>query len=128
MGLVEAGKMKEAAEKIGLSYRQTKRIRKRVMEEGIERKSGDGKEDSAGGLGLGRSGSGGARSTGSVGIAKPRRAGGSFGIAAPYPWFGRDLPPCCLMAAIDDPTGGILAARFFPSKGPKAISGCCGRS
>ena len=32
MGLVEAGKitLKEGAEKIGMSYRQTKRIRKRV--------------------------------------------------------------------------------------------------
>jgi predicted DNA-binding protein (UPF0251 family) len=38
MGLVEAGRMKlkEAAEKIGMSYRQTKRIRKRVKEEGIK--------------------------------------------------------------------------------------------
>ena len=37
MSLVEAGKMllKEAAEKIGLSYRQAKRTRKRVKEEGV---------------------------------------------------------------------------------------------
>ena len=36
MGLVEAGKitLKEGAEKIGMSYRQTKRIRKRVQEKG----------------------------------------------------------------------------------------------
>ena len=38
MGLVEAGKitLKEGAEKIGMSYRQTKRIRKRVQEKGGE--------------------------------------------------------------------------------------------
>jgi len=38
MGLVEAGKitLKEAAEKIGRSYRQTKRIRKRVREKGVK--------------------------------------------------------------------------------------------
>lgn len=47
---------------------------------------------------------------------------------SPHPWFGPDHPPCCLMAAIDDATGAILAARFFSSKGPKAISGYYGRS
>jgi transposase len=38
MGLVEAGKitLKEAAEKIGRSYRQAKRIWKRVREEGVK--------------------------------------------------------------------------------------------
>ena len=38
IGLVEAGKMtlKEAAEKIGMSYRQAKRIRKRVQENGVK--------------------------------------------------------------------------------------------
>jgi transposase len=36
---------------------------------------------------------------------------------SPHPWFGRELPPCCLMAAIDDATGKLLAARFFPSEG-----------
>ena len=36
MGLVEAGKitLEEGAEKIGMSYRQTKRIRKKVREKG----------------------------------------------------------------------------------------------
>ena len=38
MGLVEAGKLKEAAEKIELSYRQTKRIRERVKK-GIKAKA-----------------------------------------------------------------------------------------
>lgn len=36
---------------------------------------------------------------------------------SPHPWFGRDHPPCCLMAAIDDATGKLLAARFFPFEG-----------
>ncbi len=36
---------------------------------------------------------------------------------SPHLWFGPDLPPCCLMAAIDDATGAILAARFFPFEG-----------
>ena len=37
MGWVEAGKitLKEGAEKIAMSYRQTKRIRKRVEEKGV---------------------------------------------------------------------------------------------
>ena len=36
---------------------------------------------------------------------------------SPHPWFGQNHPPCCLMAALDDATGGILAARFFPFEG-----------
>ncbi len=38
MSLVEAGKvrLKEAAEKIGRSYRQTKRIRRRFQEQGVK--------------------------------------------------------------------------------------------
>ncbi|MDP3016932.1 MAG: hypothetical protein Q8N70_07690, partial [Deltaproteobacteria bacterium] len=36
---------------------------------------------------------------------------------SPHPWFGPDQPPCCLMAAIDDATGKLLAARFFPFEG-----------
>jgi len=36
---------------------------------------------------------------------------------SPHPWFGPDLAPCCLMAAIDDATGKLLAARFFPFEG-----------
>jgi DNA-binding Lrp family transcriptional regulator len=39
MGLVEAGKitLKEGAERLGRSYRPTKRILKRVQEKGIKR-------------------------------------------------------------------------------------------
>jgi transposase len=36
---------------------------------------------------------------------------------SPHSWFGPDLTPCCLMAAIDDATGKLLAARFFPFEG-----------
>jgi hypothetical protein len=38
MGLVEAGKitLKEGAEKIGMSYRQTKRVRKGIQEKGVK--------------------------------------------------------------------------------------------
>ena len=36
---------------------------------------------------------------------------------SPHRWFGPDHSPCCLMAAIDDATGAILAARFFPFEG-----------
>ncbi len=33
---------------------------------------------------------------------------------SPHLWFGPKHPPCCLMAAIDDATGKLLAARLFP--------------
>ena len=36
---------------------------------------------------------------------------------SPHRWFGSDHSPCCLMAAIDDATGKLLAARFFPFEG-----------
>jgi transposase len=36
---------------------------------------------------------------------------------SPHPWFGPELAPCCLMAAIDDATGKLLAARFVPFEG-----------
>ena len=36
---------------------------------------------------------------------------------SPHPWFGPELTPCCLMAAMDDATGKLLAARFFPFEG-----------
>jgi hypothetical protein len=38
---------------------------------------------------------------------------------SPHRWFGPDHSPCCLMAAIDDATGAILAARFFSLKDRK---------
>jgi transposase len=36
---------------------------------------------------------------------------------SPHHWLGPDHPPCCLMAAMDDSTGKVLAARFFPFEG-----------
>jgi hypothetical protein len=33
-----------------------------------------------------------------------------------HAWFGPQEPKCCLMAAIDDATGQLLAARFEPSE------------
>jgi len=36
---------------------------------------------------------------------------------SPHHWLGPDQPACCLMAAIDDATGKVLAARFFPFEG-----------
>ena len=36
---------------------------------------------------------------------------------SPHPWLGPEHPPCCLMAAIDDATGKLLAAHFFPFEG-----------
>lgn len=36
---------------------------------------------------------------------------------SPHRWFGLERMPCCLMVAMDDATGKILAARFFPFEG-----------
>ena len=33
---------------------------------------------------------------------------------SPHRWFGKDTPPCCLMAAIDDSTGKLCEAFFIP--------------
>jgi transposase len=36
---------------------------------------------------------------------------------SPHLWFGEEHPPCCLMAAMDDANGKLLAAQFFPFEG-----------
>jgi len=36
---------------------------------------------------------------------------------SPHLWFGERNPPCCLMAAMDDANGKLLAAQFFPFEG-----------
>ena len=36
---------------------------------------------------------------------------------SPHHWLGPDQAPCCLMAAMDDSTGKLLVARFFPFEG-----------
>jgi len=35
---------------------------------------------------------------------------------SPHRWFGPERPPCCLMAAVDDATGDLEAARFVPAE------------
>jgi transposase len=35
---------------------------------------------------------------------------------SPHHWFGKEEPACCLMAAIDDATGKVLAAFFCPAE------------
>ena len=35
---------------------------------------------------------------------------------SPHHWFGPEEPACCLMAAIDDATGKVLAAHFCPAE------------
>jgi len=168
MSLVEAGKitLKEAAEKIGRSYRQAKRIWKRVREEGakgvIHGNTGkpsnhgtpEGLQEKVLQLSQMRYGEFNdthftemltereeirlSRET----VRKIRREAGIVpkrkrrpmrhrkrrerkaqeGLmvlwdGSPHQWFGPDHPPCCLMAAIDDATGAILAARFFLFEG-----------
>lgn len=168
MSLVEAGKitLKEAAEKIGRSYRQAKRIWKRVRAEGVkgvvhgnsgkpsnhrtpkelrekvlqlsQRCYGEFNDTHFTEMLTEREKIGLSRET----VRKIRRAAGMgpkrkrrgqkhrkrrerkaqegwmvLWDGSPHPWFGPDLPPCCLMAAIDDATGRILAARFFAFEG-----------
>ena len=36
---------------------------------------------------------------------------------SPHRWFGPEHPSCSLMVSVDDATGKILAARFFPFEG-----------
>ena len=43
---------------------------------------------------------------------------------SPHHWLGPDRPACCLMAAMDDATGKLLVARFFPFEGCQGICGC----
>jgi len=47
---------------------------------------------------------------------KPVRGQMMLWDGSPHPWFGEEKPPCCLMAAMDDATGRILAGRFEPSE------------
>jgi transposase len=168
MGLVEAGKitLKEGAEKIGMSYRQTKRIRKRVQEKGVaglihgntgkpsnhrmkegikakvlklsQRVYGEFNDQhftekltEEEGIEVSRETVRKIRRAAGVGPKRKRRGkkhrkrrerkaqegGMVLWDGSPHPWFGPNLPPCCLMASIDDATGAILAARFFVFEG-----------
>jgi hypothetical protein len=168
MGLVEAGKitLKEGAEKIGMSYRQTKRVRKGIQEKGVKglihgntgnpsnhrmkegiktkvlqlsrkvyREFNDQhfteKLAEAEGIEVSRETVRKMRRAAGIGPKRKRRgrkhrkrrerkAQEGWMVlwdGSPHPWFGPDLPPCCLMAALDDATGAILAARFFVFEG-----------
>lgn len=43
---------------------------------------------------------------------KPREGLMMLWDGSPHRWFGKKHPPCCLMAAVDDATGKLLAAVF----------------
>jgi transposase len=42
---------------------------------------------------------------------------------SPHLWLGEGYPPCCLMAAMDDASGKVLAAQFFPFEGTSGYLG-----
>jgi transposase len=168
MRMVEEGKitLKEAGEKIGVSYRQAKRIRQAVKEKGVKglihgntgrlsshrteegirrrivelsRKKYAEFNDSHFTEQLEqREGVKVSRET----VRKIRRGAGILpkrqhrgkkhhkrrdrkvqeGLmviwdGSPHRWFGPNHPPCCLMAAMDDATGKLLAARFLAFEG-----------
>jgi len=168
MELVKAGKitLREAGEKIGVSYRQAKRIRRAIQDRGIKglvhgnrgRPSNNRLKESlrkkvlelskevywdfndthfteklreCEGIDLNRETVRKLRRA--AGMAPKRRRRGPkhrkrrervaqegwmvLWDGSPHPWFGPNHPPCCLMAAIDDATGKLLAARFFPFEG-----------
>src|SRR4030042_1038261 len=112
MKMVEVGKitLKEAGERIGVSYRQAKRIGRAIRERGMK------------GLVHGNRGMAPKRRRRGPKHRKRRERMAQEGWmvlwdGSPHPWFGPEHPPCCLMAAIDDATGKLLAARFFPFEG-----------
>jgi transposase len=168
MGLVEVGKitLKEAGEKIGVSYRQAKRLWRAVKARGakgllhgnvgrpppnrisdrlkqqvlkLSRERYEGFNDvhftemlaDREGIGLSRETVRGWRREAGIGPKRKRRARkhrkrrermaqeGAMVLwdGSPHAWFGSAHPPCCLMAAMDDGTGKLLAARFFPFEG-----------
>jgi transposase len=168
MELVKVGKitLKEAGEKIGVSYRQAKRIRRAIRERGIKalvhgnrgRPSNHRIKEAlrervlelsreiywdfndthfteklreCEGIVLNRESVRKLRRE--AGVAPKRKRRGPkhhkrrerkaqegwmvLWDGSPHCWFGPEHPPCCLMAAIDDATGKLLAARFFPFEG-----------
>lgn len=46
---------------------------------------------------------------------------------SPHRWFGKGYDPCCLMAAIDDATGRVLALRFVEAESSWAYLDLLGR-
>jgi len=168
MKMVEVGKitLKEAGEKIGVCYRQAKRIRRVLREKGMRglihgntgrpshhrlsevlrqrvlRLSKEvypdfndthfteklGEEE---GIVLSREAVRQIRRGGRIGPKRRRRAKRHrkrrermaqegwmvLWDGSPHLWFGEGHLPCCLMAAMDDASGRVLAARFFPFEG-----------
>jgi transposase len=168
MELAKAGKitLKEAGEKIGVSYRQAKRIRRSIRERGIKglvhgnrgRPSNHRLKESlrkrvlglsrevywdfndthfteklreCEGIDLNRETVRKIRREAGIEAKRRRRAPGHrkrrerkaqegamvLWDGSPHHWLGPDQPACCLMAAIDDATGKVLVARFFPFEG-----------
>jgi transposase len=168
MKMVEGGKitLKEAGEKIGVSYRQSKRIRRAVRDKGMKglihgnmgRPSNHRIHETLRdkvlklskevywdfndahfveqlkereGMRLSRETVRRWRREAGIGPKRRRRAPrhrkrrerkaqeGAMVLwdGSPHHWLGPDQPACCLMAAIDDATGKLLVARFFPFEG-----------
>jgi len=168
MGLVEGGKitLKEAAKKIGVSYRQAKRIRRALRVKGgkgiihgntgrapwnrtadsIRQKVLEFSKEVYGDFNdmhfkeklseeqqieLSRETVRKLRRRAGIEPKRRRRAPGHrkrrerkaqegamvLWDGSPHHWLGPDHPPCCLMAAMDDSTGKLLVARFFPFEG-----------
>ena len=168
MGLVEGGKitLKEAGKKIGVSYRQAKRIRRVLRIKGVKgmihgntgRAPWNLTTDSLSEkvlqlskqlyedfndahfteklseehqIELSRETVRKLRRRTGIGPKRRRRAPrhrkrrerkaqeGAMVLwdGSPHHWLGPNHPPCCLMAAMDDSTGKLLVARFFPFEG-----------
>ncbi len=168
MKMVELGKitLREAGEKIGVSYRQAKRIGRAIRERGIKglvhgnrgRPSNNRLKESlrekvlklsrevywdfndihfteklreCEGIDLNRETVRTLRREAGIEPKRRRRAPrhrkrrerkaqeGAMVLwdGSPHHWLGPDQPACCLMAAIDDATGKLLVARFFPFEG-----------
>jgi len=168
MGLVEVGKitLKEAGEKIGVSYRQAKRIRRAVRQKGakglihgnvgrpppnrisealrqrmleLSREKYKEFNDThfveklveQEGIEVSRETMRRLRRRAGMEPKRRRRAPqhrkrrermaqeGAMVLwdGSPHLWFGPEHLACCLMAAMDDARGELLAARFFPFEG-----------
>jgi transposase len=168
MKMVEVGKitLREAGEKIGVSYRQAKRIGRAIRERGIKglvhgnrgRPSNNRLKESlrekvlklsrevywdfndihfteklreCEEIDLNRETVRTLRREAGIEPKRRRRAPGHrkrrerkaqegamvLWDGSPHHWLGPDHPACCLMAAIDDATGKLLVARFFPFEG-----------
>jgi transposase len=168
MKMAEVGKitLKEAGEKLGVSYRQAKRIRRAIRDRGMKglvhgnrgrpshRRLSEKLRQKVLSLAKGKYGEFNDTHlteflTGQEGIVlsretvrRLRREAGQgpkrrrrapvhrkrrereaqegamvLWDGSPHEWFGSKHPACCLMAAMDDATGKLLAARFFPFEG-----------